>query len=246
MQFTNLRKLANQTVTWWIVFLISSLPLFVSCSDSQEPTGKKPQSPGQESFSFFDLSNRTQFSERVREDLSSKLGRDAIERRNILDLDINYKGFIKKYFPELDALNQKLNFPPRERVDHNTVKLMYRYAQKKNVPFEYVELVFSEYTGTPVLFKINFKVDESAIVDTLREKYGKPEVITWSEENGESMFWKKNGDFLIVSLVPNQFGKHDYQIVIYYTKNLEQLIETERKEKEAKAQQEAKKGKAAF
>ena len=123
---------------------------------------------------------------------------------------------------------------------------MYRYAQKKNVPFDYVELVFSDYTDTPVLFQINFKVDESAIVDTLREKYGKPEVIAWSEKNGESMFWKKNGDFLIVSLMPNQFGKHDYQIVIYYTENLKQLNETERKEKEAKEQQEAKKRKAAF
>ena len=246
MRFIIFRNLSRNIVLLWIAILISSLPFLATCSDKQDQAEKKPTPAGSESFSFFDLSNMTQFSERVREDLRSKLGRDAIERRNILDLEINYKGFLKKYFPELDALNQKLNFPPRERVDHNTVKLMYRYAQKNNVPFDYVELVFSNYTGTPVLFQINFKVDESAIVETLRDKYGKPEVITWSEENGESMFWKKNGDFLIVSLVPNQFGKHDYQIVIYYTENLKNLIETERKEKEQQVQQEAQKGKAAF
>ncbi len=246
MQFKNLRKFPGKIVALWIAFLILSLPILISCSDKQEQAEKKPIPAGSVSFTFFDLSNMTTLSKQVREDLRNKLGRDAIERRSILDLEINYRGFLKKYFPELDQLNQKINFPPGERVDHNTVKLMYRYAQKKNVPFELVELVFSDYTDTPVLFKINFKLDEANIVDTLREKYGKPEVIDWQEENGKSMFWKKTGDFLIVSLVPDQFGKHNYQIVIYYTDNLEQLIETERKEKEAKEQQRAKTGKKAF
>jgi hypothetical protein len=246
MQFINLRKSPGKILALWILFLIPSLPILISCNDKQEQAEKKPIPSDSVTFTFFDLGNTTTLSKQVREDLSKKLGRDAIERRSILNLEINFSGYLKKYFPELEALNQKLNFPPRERVDHNTVKLMYRYAQKKNVPFDYVELVFSYYTDTPVLFKINFKVDEAGIVDTLREKYGNPEVITWNEKNGKSMFWKKNSDFLIVSLVPDQFGKHDYQIVIYYTDNLEQLIETERKEKEAKEQQRAKTGKKAF
>ncbi len=246
MLFINLRNLPPKTVLLWIAFIISSLPILVSCSDNQESADQSPRPADTKSFTFFDLGKTTALTKGVRSDLRNKLGRDAIERRSILDLEINYSGFIKRYFPELEALNQKLNFPPGERVEHNTVKLMYRYAQNKNVPFELVELVFSDYTDTPVLFKINFKVDEANIVDTLREKYGKPEVIDWQEENGKSMFWKKTGDFLIVSLVPDQFGKHNYQIVIYYTDNLEQLIETERKEKEAKEQQRAKTGKKAF
>jgi hypothetical protein len=60
------------------------------------------------------------------------------------------------------------------------------------------------------------------------------------------MFWKQNHDFLIVSRVPDQFNNPEYKLVIYYIDNLEQLIETERKEKEQKQQQEAQKGKAAF
>ena len=246
MQFTNLRKLANQTVTWWIVFLIASLLLFVSCGDSQEPTEKNPQSPGQESFTFFDLGNNTRLTEAVRNNLEEKLGHGAIERRSILNLEINYNGFIKKYFPELDRMSQKVNYPPRERVEHNTVKLMYRYAQKKNVPFEFVELIFSDYTGTPVLFRINFNKDEAGIINTLEQKYGKPEIIDWQEENGQSMIWNQNNDFLIVNREPDQFGNHEYELVIYYIDNLENLIETERKEKEQQEQQEAKKGKAAF
>ena len=246
MQLTNLRKLAKPTLNLWIAFLISSLPLFVSCNDSREPAAEKPQSPGLESFTFFNLGRNTRLTDAVRDDLEEKLGRDAIERRSILNLEINYNGFLKKYFPELDRMNHKINYPPRERVEHNTVKLMYRYAQKKNVPFKFVELIFSGYTETPILFRVNFIKDEADIIKTLEQKYGKPQIIDWQEENGQSMFWEQNNDFLIVSRVPDQFGKPEYQLVIYYIDNLENLIETERKEKEQKEQQEAKKGKAAF
>jgi hypothetical protein len=246
MRFIHLAILPHKALAVWLAFLISSLPLFVSCSDSQEPAVEKPQSPGLESFTFFNLGNNTRLTKAVRNDLQEKLGRDAIERRSILNLEINNTDFLKKYFPELDRMNQKVNYPPRERVEHNTVKLMYRYAQKKNVPFEFVELVFSDYTGTPILFRINFKKDEAGIIETLEQKYGKPEIIDWQEENGQSMFWKQNNDFLIVSRVPDQFGNHEYKLVIYYIENLKNLIETERKEKEQKEQQRAKTGKKAF
>lgn len=246
MQFIHLRKLAKKTVLLWIAFLISSLPLLVSCSDSREPAAQKPKSASLESFTFFSLGRNTKLTEAVRDDLEEKLGRDAIERRSTLNLEINFNGFLKKYFPDIDRMNQKINYPPRERVEHNTVKLMYRYAQKKNVPFEFVELIFSAYTETPIVFRINFIKDEAGIIKTLEQKYGPPEIIDWQEENGQSMFWKQNDDFLIVSRVPDQFGNPEYKLVIYYMDNLENLIETERKEKEQKERQEAKKGKAAF
>ena len=178
--------------------------------------------------------------------MKSKLGRDAIERRSILDLEINYRGFLKKYFPKIDALNQKLNSPLGERVEHNTVKLMYRYAQEKNVPFNLIELIFSDYTKTPVLFKINFKVDESNTVATLQEKYGLPQTIEWGEDNGKSLYWEKNGDVLVASRIPDRFGNIEHQIVIYFIGNLNQLVETEKKEREAQELQRAKTGKKAF
>lgn len=229
-----------------ITFIIWFLPALISCGDSREPDEKAPLPADTESFTFFDIGRTTRFSEQIRDELEKKLGRDAIEGRSILDLEINYRGFLKKYFPKLDSLNRQLNFPPGERVDHNTVKLMYRYAQRQNVPFDYVELVFSNYTKKPIIFKIHFKKDEANILETLKNKYGDPDNIDWKENNGQSRYWKKDGDFFIVSLVPDQFGNHEYQIVIYYVDNLKQLIETERKEKEEKERQRSKTGGKAF
>jgi hypothetical protein len=246
MKFNNLRNLPHKTVCLWIALLISSLPILVSCGDNHDSADKSSLPTDTESFTFFDLGKTNKLTKGVRRDLNDKLGRDAIERRSILDLEINYRGFLKKYLPELDVLNQELNAPPGERVEHNTVKLMYRYARKKNVPFNLVELVFSDYTKTPVLFNINFKVDESNTVQTLEEKYGPPEVVNWGEENGKSMFWKKSGDLLIASRIPDRFGNIRHQIVIYYIDNLKLLIDTEKKEKDALEQQRVKTGEKAF
>jgi hypothetical protein len=185
-------------------------------------------------------------SKRIRKDLVNKLGRDAIERRNILELEINYTGFLKAYFPDINKLNQKLNFPPGERVDHNTTKLMYRYAQKQNTPFDYVELIFSNYTLEPVVFRIHFQKDESNIFDTLESKYGPPKSIKWDNESGTSFYWMKHSDVLTASLVPNQFGDLEYQIVIYFTENLTELASTEQAEKQEREQQRARSGKTAF
>ena len=229
------------------ILIIVLIPVLLSCSDSREPDDSTaPAAVMPESFTFFDLGINSRLNKKVREELGNKLGRDAIEQRSILDLEINYTGFLKEYFPDVNELNQNLNFPPGERVEHNTVKLMYRYAQKKNVPFDYVELVFSNYTKAPVLFRINFREDEAGIIKTLEAKYGQPQVVHWKEENGNSMYWMKNGDFLIISLVPDQFGNPTYQIVIYFAKNLEQLIATEKDERKEKSLERTQSGKTAF
>jgi len=246
MKSKSIQKGPLKAATLFIAFTIWFLPALISCSDSREPAEEAPLAGGTESFTFFDVGRTTRFSDQLRDELEEKLGRDAIEHRDVLDLEINYQGFIKKYFPSLDDLNQQLNFPPRERVEHNTVKLMYRYALKRNVPFNYVELVFSDYTKTPIIFKIHFKKDEANIIDTLKKKYGNPKIIDWKENNGRSMYWEKNADYLIASLVPDQFGHHEYQINIYYVENLKQLIETERIENEKKEQKRVKTGGKAF
>ncbi|MGD8883127.1 MAG: hypothetical protein PVI82_14620, partial [Desulfobacterales bacterium] len=168
------------------------------------------------------------------------------EHRSIIDLDINFYGFLKKYFPSLYALNQNLNFPPGERIEHNTVKLMYRYARKENIPFDYVELVFSNYSQHPLLFRINFQKDEADIIETLKTKYGEPLLIDWKDKSGQSMYWEKNNDLLIVSLVPDQFGNPEYQIRIFFVENIRTLLAAERAEKEKAERQRAKSGKTAF
>jgi len=246
MKINILRNGPFKTAALWIAIMAWMMPALVSCSDKREPAEDAPHPASSDSFTFFDIGRTTKFSEQVRDALEQKLGRDAIERRSILNLEINYQGFLRKYFPQLNDLNQQLNFPPRERIDHNTVKLMYRYAQKQNVPFDYVELIFSGYTQTPIIFKIHFKTDEANTIETLKKKFGTPKTIDWKDNNGQSMYWQKDGDFLIASLVPDQFGKHEHQIVIYYVDNIKQLIETEKKEKEEREQQRVKTGKTAF
>jgi len=228
------------------LFSLLSISILISCGDNRESAETEPAAANPESFTFFELGTNTELTDNIRKDLGKKLGRDAIERRSILDLNTNYAGFIKKYLPNINELNRKINFPPGERVEHNTVKLMYRYAQRKNTPFDYVELVFSEYTKTPLLIKINFQIDETGIVETLKTKYGPPQVIDWKEENGKSMVWRKNMDLLLVSEVPDQFGRHGYQIVIYFVQNLNRLIEIEKDELKKREQQRAKSAERAF
>jgi len=239
-------KLQNKIIFIYTLFSLLSFSILISCGDNRESAETVPATVNPESFTFFELGTNTKLTEQIRKDLSKKIGRDAIERRSTLDLNTNYAGFIIKYLPKINELNRKLNFPPGERVEHNTVKLMYRYAQRENAPFDYVELVFSEYTKTPLLFKINFQKDETGIVETLKTKYGPPQIIDWKEENGKSMVWRKNMDLFLVSLVPDQFGHHGYQIVIYFVQNLKQLIEIEKNELKKREEQRAKSGKTAF
>ncbi len=228
------------------ILLLAVLAVLPAACSEKETTEARTEEAATDSFTFFELGRNSVLSKEVRKELSNKLGRDAIERRSVLNLDINYPGFLKEHFPHLDQLNQKLNFLPRERIEHNTVKLMYRYAQRKNVPFDYVELIFSNYTSTPLLFRIHFKKDESNIIKTLNEKYGPPHRIKWDKKSGSSFYWTKVNDELIVSLVPDQFGNLEYQIVIYFTDSLNQLIRSEQAEREAREQQRAKSGKSAF
>jgi hypothetical protein len=238
-----------QCIHKFILFtLVFSLTLlfFYSCGEKKEPAKNQTAQVQSDSFTFFDLGKRSTLSKSVRNDLKQRLGRDAIEHRSIIDLDINFYGFLKKYFPSLYELNQNLNFPPGERIEHNTVKLMYRYARQENIPFDYVELVFSNYSQHPLLFRINFQKDEANIIQTLKTKYGEPLRIDWKDKNGQSMYWGKNEDLLIVSLVPDQFGTPEYQIRIYFVENIKALLATERAEEEKTGSQRAKSGKTAF
>jgi len=234
-----------KTISFFVIIIMLILTS-VSCGDKQETDPPQPVPEHSDSFTFFDIGKNTIISGKVREGLNKILGDDAIEPRNIIDLEINYKGFLKEYFADLDKLNKKLNSPLGERVEHNTVKLMYRYMQNKNVSFEYVELVYSEYTRRPVLIKIHFKKDALNTIETLKEKYGAPESINWGGETSKSFYWKKSNDLLILSFVPDQFGKPKCQIIIYFKSALEKLLEDEQKEEEKTRRERTKSGKTAF
>ena len=232
-------------ILYALVLGLSYLLIF-ACGDKKEPATNQSDQRPSESFTFFDLGKSSRFSESVRKNLYRQLGNDAISKQNPLNLEINYYGFLQEHFPALQALNVQLNPSTARRIEHNILKLMYRYARKKNLPFEYVELNFSNYTQLPLLFKINFKEDEANIIQTLKSKYGEPQLIDWKNKNGQSMYWQKHDDVLIVSLVPDQFGNPEYQIRIFFVENIRALLEKEETEKEKKELRRAKSGIKAF
>jgi hypothetical protein len=212
-------------------------------------TGNSKSAPGlksQEGFTFFELGVDSELTNNIRDELRAKLGSDAVEKWTTLDLGVNYKGFIQNHFKTLDQLNQRLNFPPGERVEHNIIKLRYRYAQRKKVPFKYVELIFSNYTKKPLLFKVASKKEGAFIVDSIRSKHGEPKTINREREEGRSLYWEKNKSFLIISILKDRYGDPEYHTVIYFVPNIEAMLSKE--EQVARQREEAikQKGKTAF
>ncbi|MBI9093035.1 MAG: hypothetical protein JEZ12_27795 [Desulfobacterium sp.] len=121
-------RTALVTVTLILCLLASG------CSDD----GLLPDSVGKtypETFSFLDVGINTLYSKELRQRLSNVLGDDAIQKNNSIDLGINSKTFLKDYFPTFHAINATLNTPPMERVEHKSIKLMYRYAKNKGLAF---------------------------------------------------------------------------------------------------------------
>jgi hypothetical protein len=216
-----------------------------ACSGDKNDNGGPP-APGPETFTFFDLGCNSVLTDDVRETLQDKLGNDAVEHRSLIDLEINYKGFLSTYLPDVDDINRRLNTPPGERVDHKSTKLMYRYARKKGVPFDYIELLFCGYNRLPLVFEIRFKQDELNTVQTLEQKYGAPRIIEWDGGSGKTLIWRKDRDVLLVSLVPDQFERPRYVVRIYFVENLEKLLDIEEKKKEARQIKQERGGRRAF
>ena len=199
-----------------------------SCSDD----GLLPESAVKtypETFSFLDVGINTRYSIKLRHRLESILGDDSIQKNNTIDLRMNSETFINKYFPDFDAINQKLNTPPGERVEHRSIKLMYRYAKNKGLAFNYVEFLFSEYTLTPLLIRVHFKQDNLGIREKLEQKYGTPSKLNWDKNQplATALYWEKNHDLMILSTLPDPLERPTYEINIYFAKRFKELIETE-------------------
>ncbi len=218
----------------WFLLAVAAL-VMLSCSADERPSGESSKS-GMEGITFFDVGAETVFSDALRERLRKSLGPDAIEHRGTIDLEFNEKGFLQRHFPVLDRLNQRLNTPAGERVEHDTVKLVYRYAVKENLPFSYVELVFSNATGQPLFIQIRSRKDLAGIIQSLEAKYGPPQAVEQPADAGRYLYWTDRRDVLLISIVPTWRGDQESRLAIYYVDNLEKLAaaeEKERREREA-------------
>jgi hypothetical protein len=228
-----------------VILLGITLVLFVFACSSEEKISTGEQSRP-DSFTFFDVGEATLFSKSLRDQLGERLGSVAIEYRSIIDLDIEGKRLLPQHFPDVAELNTRLNSPLGERIEHKTIKLMYRYAGRKDLPFSYVEFMFSNYTKRPLLIKIESKKDIADIINTLEEKYGQPQNITTKDSADRILYWKHNRDVFLVVVFENRRGDQEYRMMIYYFDNLEELLATEEQERRALEEKRKSAGKSAF
>jgi hypothetical protein len=220
--------------------------LFILGSCSAEKSTQEDIQAEPKSFTFFDVGSNTRYSDRLRHQLRKALGTDAIERRSTINLEIEPKGFLAQYFPKLDQINSQLNFRLGERTFHKTIKLMYRYTFKKNLPFTYVEYIFSGYTQKPLLISIDSKQDLAEIQQTIERKYGPPQTIQLNADRHKIHYWQNEQDLFLMSIAPDRHGRLEYRIRIYYGDNLSALAKTEEAERNQKEKKRRQAEKTAF
>lgn len=209
-----------------------------------------PRAPAEsvaaEGFTLFDVGYRTPLSQSLLNRLDSQLGSHAVERRVPIDLSLNYSGFLKESFNELHALNQKLNPPGRARVEHNALKFSYRYARKKNVPFDHIEMIFSGYSRTPAILKVRTRQGGLDLAETLTQKYGPAQTLEWKSKNGRTLWWQEKTNMLFLSEAMDRSGILIYEISIYYVDTIEKLLLAEEEELRRKQTERRRKGETAL
>ncbi len=185
----------------------------------------------EDSFTFFGVGPNTTYSGNLRDDLRRVLGSDSIATWTTINLEIISPGFIQNHFPQIHQLNLRLNQNATRRIEHNTTRLTYRYVPDRITAFNYVELLFSNYSQKPLYCKIRAKDEASNILEMLKTKHGEPEKIDWGRPEEYSLFWKSHGDLLVFSKTLDKIGNPTFRIMTYYVSNIEELIEQEEKER---------------
>jgi len=203
------------------------LAFLAACGNEAEPPASAPKISRDASFTFFNIGKNTRITGRVRGDLKKILGDAAVERRGVVNLTVNYNTFLEEHFPTLDRMNRQLNSDIGLRVKHPVTRLMYRYARQQGLPYDLVEVHFSEKSKQPILIRINFKSANPETLKTLMEKYGPSRKYTWGQEKGSSRVWQKGGDYLFYSVIPRRGNKVEYRIAIYFTAAVEALVQSE-------------------
>lgn len=227
--------IAGLVILFIIIFLIFS---GIFKKDDSEIIRGNDLNP-EDAFTFFGVGPNTTYSGKLREDLRKVLGSDAIATWTTINLEIISPDFIQKHFPQIHQLNLKLNENATRRIEHNTTRLNYRYIPDRITAFNYVELLFSNYSQKPLYCKIHAKDEASDILEMLKTMHGEPKKIDWGKPEEYSLFWKSHGDVMVFSKTLDKIGNPTFRIMTYYVNNIEKLIkqeemETKTQEKEAK------------
>lgn len=243
MNKTNKRLLIVAGIILSILLLSS---IFVFLGDEFPSPGNKVDSNPEDAFTFFGVGPNTEISGSLRDGLKNTLGSYAIETRTTINLEILFPGFIQEYFPQIKQLNTRLNENARQRIEHNTIKITFRYIPDQIKSFNYVEMLFSKNSSKPLYCKIRAKNDGIEILELLKTKHGDPQKIEWGKPEEWSFFWRSYGDILIFSQKPDKFGNPEYLVMIYYVENIKNLVEKEEQEKRIKEKETKNQLKKAF
>jgi hypothetical protein len=169
-----------------------------------------------------------------------------VETRTTIDLTMGDIEDFAGQFPRLHALHQALNNLPRQRVEHDTVRLTYRYARRQNVPFDRIRLVFSGQTKTPLFFSLYSKRDGADFIESIQNKHGEPQIIGDESTAARTLYWQKENELMIIVITRNRTGYNEYNFGIYYLDNLTALADTEKAAREAEEREKGKTGELAF
>jgi hypothetical protein len=77
---------------------------------SNDKSDRSEQVP--KSFTFFDVGANTLVSKFLRKELGDKLGSEAIEYRSIIDLEVNFKGFLERHGDSIIRRERESNTTP--------------------------------------------------------------------------------------------------------------------------------------
>jgi hypothetical protein len=221
--------------------------ILVLCTACDQTTTPPPAATDTNSgFTFLELGADSTYSSDLRKHLDHRLGSSAISRRGLINLNNGPVGTLSRHFSALAELNQVLNYPPNERVEHPITRLMYRNAALKQLPFRYVELTFAQDNSKPLLFRIDLTQEADQIIDELNAKYGAPERIADPSKGIEIHYWHDQKDYLIITVWPNRGGTLQYQLAIYYVNNLSRLAQRSKNTRTRAEDIEARAGRQAF
>lgn len=213
--------------------LIGLLSMAISgCGKSEKSSPDRVSAP--ESFHFMEIGVNTVVDAAVRDRLRAALGSDGINRSATIDLELKYKGFLKEYYPDLAGLNKRLNVSDVVRKEYPATKLTYRNTKQMDTFFDYVELVYANESGYPLVIKMIAKKEIPELMNTVKEKYGPPERTPIDNGRSYSLSWLKNKDVFVIARILGRYGQPEYYMMIVFVNRLNRFLSaTESGEKQS-------------